>query len=206
MSLANLSATNEMSYNYTMLSTLTKSFIEKPKEMCFEGEDKDEEILYVFRKALITNMRWVAFTALLLIVPVFFNTLLSDLSAASSNFINTRIVIILNAFWFLFTLGFAFERFINWFFTVHIITSKRVVDMDFDSILHRNISEAPLRNIEDITFTVAGALQTIFNYGTVSVQTAAEQREIEFVQISNPSKIQDILSDLVSEVKGDYNS
>jgi hypothetical protein len=95
-----------------------------------------------------------------------------------------------------------FERFLNWFFNIHIITNKRVVDMDFDHLLHRNISEAPLRNIEDITYSVSGAIQTVFNFGTVTVQTAAEQRELEFNRVAEPAKIQDLLSDLVSSVRG----
>jgi hypothetical protein len=94
-----------------------------------------------------------------------------------------------------------FERFLNWFFNIHIITNKRVMDMDFDHLLHRNISEAPLRNIEDITYTISGAIETVFNFGTVSIQTAAEKRELEFYQVADPAKIQDLLSDMVSNAR-----
>ena len=76
--------------------------------------------------------------------------------------------------------------------------------MDFNNILHKKISEAPLRNIEDITYDTKGSLQTIFDYGNVHIQTAAETREFEFENVAKPGKIQDILSDLVSNVKGTY--
>ena len=112
-----------------------------------------------------------------------------------------RIVFIINAFWYVFTFGYIFERFINWFFNIHIITDKRIVDMDFDHLLHRNITDAPMRNVEDITYTISGAIQTTFNFGDVSIQTAAEQRELEFHQVANPAKIQDILSDLVANYR-----
>ena len=180
--------------------------MEKPSKICFEGEDNNEEILFIFRKAVITNVGWALFGLVLLLVPFIFNSLLLQ---AVDNFPNTfsnSTIFIVNAFWFIFTIGYLFERFLNWFFTVHIITNKRVVDMDFDHLLHRNIAEAPLRNIEDITYTVTGSLQTVFNYGTVTVQTAAEQRELEFATVANPAKIQDLLSDLVSEVKHDHGS
>jgi len=193
-----------MRYNNSMLSTLINSFIKKPEKMYFEGEDGDEEILYVFRKALITNLGWTLLVILLIFVPTSFNGFLASVQAKIPLVVTPTFIFIINALWYLFVFGYAFERFLNWFFNVHIITNKRVVDMDFDHLLHRNISEAPLRNIEDITHTIKGISQTIFNFGDVSVQTAAEKRELEFINVANPAMIQDLLSDLVSEVKGIY--
>lgn len=73
--------------------------------------------------------------------------------------------------------------------------------MDFSGFLYRNISEAPLRNIEDITHRMSGISATIFNYGDVLIQTAGETREFDFTSVPNPIKVQDIISDLVSEIK-----
>jgi len=184
-----------------MSSIWTNSFIKKPKKMSFEGEDNDEEILYVFRKALITNTSWLVMSAFLLLAPVVFNSFVLYAIREFPGIFSPKMIFIINAFWYVFTFGFMFERFLNWFFNIHIITNKRVVDMDFDHLLHRNISEAPLRNIEDITYTISGAIETVFNFGTVSIQTAAEKRELEFYQISNPAKIQDLLSDMVADMR-----
>ncbi len=189
-----------------MVDVLLKSFVANPKGVCFEGEDRDEKILYIFRKAVITNVGWLFFGGILFVMPVFFSPYLNGVSESYPNIINERIVFIVNMFWYIFTFGYVFERFLNWFFNIHIITDKRVVDMDFDHLLSRNISEAPLRNIEDITFTMTGTAQTLFNYGCVTVQTAAEKRELEFTDIARPARIQDLLSDLVSKVKSDLNS
>lgn len=185
-----------------MLDTWTNSFIKKPQKMSFEGEDGDEEILYVFRRAVITNLGWLATSVFLLVAPVVFNSLIVYVSREYAQLFRPSFIFIINVFWYIFTFGFMFERFLNWFFNIHIITNKRVVDMDFDHLLHRNITEAPLRNIEDITYSVSGAIQTVFNFGTVTVQTAAEQRELEFNRVAEPAKIQDLLSDLVSSVRG----
>ncbi|MFC1722021.1 PH domain-containing protein [Patescibacteria group bacterium] len=189
-----------------MLATLTNSFIDKPKKIKFEGEDNDEEILYVFRKAPITNVGWIFTSIILLLAPLVFNTFLLSLYEQFPGLVKPFHVFILNAFWYVFSLGYAFERFLNWFFNVHIITNKRIIDMDFDHLLHRNVSEAPLRNIEDITYTVTGTLQTLFNFGSISIQTAAEKRELEFYEIANPAKIQDLLSDLVSAKRGPHGN
>jgi len=71
--------------------------------------------------------------------------------------------------------------------------------MDFHGILFRNISEATLANVEDVTHTVSGTLQVVFNYGDVIVQTAGEQREFDFESVPSPARVQDIISDLVAQ-------
>ena len=45
--------------------------------------------------------------------------------------------------------------------------------------------------------------QVIFHYGDVAIQTAAEAREITFENVPNPDRVQDIISDLISEIKGE---
>lgn len=185
-----------------MLDTLTNSMLEKPDDTDFEGKDGDEEILYVLRRATITNAGWIMIGVVLLLAPLGFNTIIIEINKQFPNLITTTLAFIINLFWYIFALGYIFERFINWFFNVYIISNKRVVDMDFNYLLRRNISEAPLRNIEDVTYTVSGTLPTVFNYGDISIQTAAEKREIEFEAVYDPGKVQDILSDLVSLKKG----
>ena len=61
-------------------------------------------------------------------------------------------------------------------------------------------------NIEDVTSNVAGALGVTFNIGALYIQTAAEKREFEFGGVDDPSRIRDILSDLVAKVKHHGNN
>lgn len=185
-----------------MLDTLTNSMLEKPENTNFEGEDGDEEILYVLRRAAVTNLGWIVTGIILLLAPLVFNSYIIVVNKQFPHLITPTLAFIINGFWYIFSLGYIFERFINWFFNVYIISNKRVVDMDFNYLLRRNISEAPLRNIEDVTYTVSGTLPTVFNYGDISIQTAAEKREIEFESVYDPGRVQDILSDLVSLKKG----
>lgn len=183
---------------------MLSSFAENPQKMAFEGEDHNEKILYVLRRAFITNIGWLTAAIALFFIPIAINALLLRYNINNPGAIRPGFVLVINSFWYLFVFGFIFERFLNWFFNVYLITNQRVIDMDYTHLLNREISEAPLRNIEDITHTVMGTFSTIFNIGNVSIQTAGERREIEFELIARPAKVQDILSDLVSEVKGYY--
>jgi len=175
-----------------MLKTLTRSILQKP-EMTFYGEDRGEKILYVFRRGIITNIGWFLTVTIMLFAPSAINYTFSEMPI--------KFIILVNAFWYLITCGIFFERFLNWFFNVYIITNKRIIDMDFDHLLHKNISEAPLRNVEDITYEAKGMFQTLFHLGDIYIQTAAEKREFTFENVANPRYVQDLLSDIVAGVK-----
>ncbi len=78
------------------------------------------------------------------------------------------------------------------------------MDIDFRGLTYKNISEAPIKNIEDVTSNVSGFFGTTFNYGYVDIQTSAEKREFEFENVTNPAKIRDLISDLVEKVKNGH--
>ena len=175
-----------------MISKLFHSFEADTKGICFQGMDDDEQVLYVLRRHFITNLTWIVLTFLFLFVPILVSAVL----------LPSKFIFSASMFWYLFVFGFVIERFLHWFFNIFIITTKKIVDMDFFNLLNRNISETPLRNIEDVTYEITGLPGIVFNYGTVTIQTAAEKREFEFEHLSNPAKIADIVSDLVKGVKG----
>ena len=177
------------------------SSIWHPKKCSFYGIDKDEEILLLLRRDLITNLGWVVLAVLFIFAPFLTASVAMLLNVNLLNTIPAGFYITVNLFWYLFTFGYIFVNFINWFFNVHIVSSKRIIDMDFHGVLYRNISDAPLANIEDVTHTIGGAAPILFNYGDVHIQTAAEQRQFEFERIPEPARIQDFISDLVTEIR-----
>ena len=96
-------------------------------------------------------------------------------------------------------MGYALESFLTWFFNVFIVTDERLIDVDFLSLIYKNITAAKLDNIEDITAETGGAIRSIFNFGTVKVQTAGSQPEIEFEDVPQPAKVTRLLNELLLE-------
>lgn len=184
-----------------MVGLLFRSSFKDPVNCKIEGEDADEKILYIFRRAFITNLDWIFITLVLTLTPVVANIILLAAGGSARELISPFFAFSLNIFWYLFVFGFAFQNFLNWFFNLYVITDKRIMDLDFVGLLHKNISETSLHNIEDVTSTVSGALKITFNYGNVFIQTAGENREFEFHDVANPSKVRDILSDIVVSIK-----
>ncbi len=99
--------------------------------------------------------------------------------------------------WYTIIIGYALEKFLMWFFNIYIVTDERVIDVDFYNLLFKRISEAKLENIEDITFSNSGILQSIIDYGEVRIQTAAEIPQIEFENVPHPEKVAKFLSEML---------
>lgn len=183
------------------MTALMGQFIREPKGVHFDGQDNEEKILLFLRQHFIVNIKWVFITALLIFALPVFDYLLSLGNTSLDQLMPARYLFVVRLLLALFTFGYFFENFLTWYFNNYVVSDKRVVDIDFYGLIHRRFSEAPLRNVEDITNQISGFGQVIFHYGDVSIQTAAESREITFENVPDPDKVQDIISDLISAIK-----
>ncbi|MFA5776678.1 MAG: PH domain-containing protein [Patescibacteria group bacterium] len=185
------------------MTALLGHFIREPRGVHFDGQDNEERIILFLRQHFIVNIKWVFITAVLFFIIPIFDFLLGFGGTSVSQIMPGKYYFVLRFLLALFTFGYFFENFLSWYFNSYIVTNKRVVDIDFYGITHRRFSEAPLRNIEDITNNISGFGPVVFHYGDVSIQTAAEAREITFENVPNPDRVQDTVSDLISKIKGE---
>lgn len=68
-------------------------------------------------------------------------------------------------------------------------------------LFHRHASELHLSNIQDITSDTEGFLHTMFNYGHVYIQTAAEEERFTFKDVPEPDQVKDAILKLVETNK-----
>ena len=160
-----------------------------PNVLTFAEKTEDEIILVGLRSHWFTNVSWVITAFIMFIIPTFLRFIPTHLFAP-----NLQIILIFS--WYLMTFAFSFEKFLSWYFDLYFITNKRIVDIDFNNLLDKKFSEADIDRIQDVTSRISGVSQTIFNYGTVLIQTAAEQNEIIFEKVKNPEKVVKILQEL----------
>lgn len=171
-----------------------KSFIPKPNKISFEIQDHDEKIILVLRQHPITQIKSIAF----LFFAFFFVPWLVQVSGLLS-FLPSHFNVAFYIFLFVLFLGMAFRCFLLWFFNVYIITDERIIDVDFLSMIYKNISTAKLENIEDVTKKTSGISASLFDYGTILIQTAATKNEFEFEHVPHPAKVVKLLNELVIE-------
>ena len=61
------------------------------------------------------------------------------------------------------------------------------------------MSEAKVDKIEDVTYNQGGVIKALFDYGNVSLQTAAEQRNFEIKDVPHPNRVVAVLNELKLE-------
>lgn len=176
------------------------AFAINPVGIRFETQQADETVLLFLRQHLVVNVPWVTITLFLVAAPFL---LFGQLAGAIAQVISLPpghfLVAILS--WYLVTFGFAFAGFLKWFFNIYIVTNERIVDIDFLHLLYKQVSEARLINIQDVTYRTGGIVETMFNFGNVFIQTAGTQPNFEFLAIPNPEQVVKIISEAAEEAK-----
>lgn len=68
-----------------------------------------------------------------------------------------------------------------------ISSDKNITLVSQISLFNRKVSELSMANVEDVTARQTGILPTIFNYGTLHIETAGEQNNFIFIYCPNPN-------------------
>lgn len=84
-------------------------------------------------------------------------------------------------------------------FNVFIITDQRIIDVDQRGFFDRIVSETTYEKIQDVSFRIKGMMQTILHYGSVVIQTAGNQANIELHGVKDPEQIHQIIVDIQRE-------
>lgn len=161
-----------------------------PDKVRFETKEKEEKVVLLLRQHPLVNVPWILLVVAMLLAPILVGKL-GILAFFPSGF---ELIIILA--WYLISLAIAMENFLDWFFNVYIVTNLRIVDIDFVNLIYKNVSDANIDKIQDVSYNMGGVIRTIFNFGNVVIQTAAEIEQFEFDAVPNPARVVKILEDL----------
>lgn len=170
------------------------SYVENPQNLRFEGQDSGEQILLLLRAHPVTNLKWIIPVILLFFLPFLIRIVLG-MASIPPDVIPESFSLVLLLFNFLLIMVITFEGYLYWYFNVYIVTNKNIIDVDFHSILYKNIDVAPLRNIEDTSSSMGGILSSIFHYGNVYIQTAGAAKNIDLLDVPKPHHVADFILD-----------
>lgn len=173
-----------------------------PGDVHFQGKADKEEVILFIRKHPVSLLPQFLLMIFFLFAPVVFFIGLRVLGMTGGSAftlgIGGALVFVLLA------ISIGVDTFMKWFYTVSIVTDRRIVDVDFVNILFHRFSETQLKQVQDVTHTVHGVMGSIFDYGSVFIQTAASKPEFEFLDIPKPRDVQDaVLGVLEMKKKGE---
>ncbi len=172
------------------------AFAAFPKSITFDGQDPDEHIVLLVRQHPIVLAPKILVAVLMLILPIILLSLLG-LSGIKITMGDVSFGIGFAIFWAMMIVTVLATSFFKWYFSVNIVTNERIVDIDFEKTYTDSIAQCLLDKIEDTTVSTPGMWAAIFDYGNVFIQTAAEQREFDFINVPRPRDIQDTINDLL---------
>lgn len=164
--------------------------MKKRKKKIFVGQKDDEVVVAVFRK------HWFGFVKPLVFFVIFFIFSLMILWFGWSNPNWPLIIIIIGLSVLVATVSYIVYNWLLWWYDMYLLTNVRVINFDQKSLFHRVVTEAELKNIQDITYEINGFWQTVLNFGAVEILTASSGKNIRFDSISNPHQVQEKIIDV----------
>ncbi|RLC36775.1 hypothetical protein DRH29_03840 [candidate division Kazan bacterium] len=164
----------------------------------FSGQREDEEILMVLNKHWYT----IAMPLAKGIVIIFLSFLIPIWTGFMGTIFSYAAGAIVYYLWIMFWIGYILYEYYQWYRDKFIITDHRIIDIDQKGLFTRRVSEIELDRIQNVTYTVAGFFQTLFNFGTVTIQSAGNN-ELTLRQIADPATYQREITTLVKKVTED---
>ncbi len=171
-----------------------------------------EEILKVVRKHwfIITTQLIGAFmTAIVpLILLGFFVELPKFVGGPEINVANhTPIISFAVATWLLLSTFSGFVVWTHYYLDLWVITDRRIIAIEQIHFFNRNVAIFRLERLQDIEFSIKGLIQTFFNFGKLSAQTAGHvEANFSSYGMPNPDELQNIIQKAMDSRLTDLNN
>lgn len=141
----------------------------------FPGQREGETVELVLRKHWIAHVNVFALFFIFAIIPLVIYGIL--MVRFRESFFN-EITKLTSGVFFIYILAIVIVSYIKWLneeLDVVVVTNERIINLNQINFLSRTISESPLVHIQDVKGHSHGFFCTIFDYGTIEAQTAAEK-------------------------------
>jgi Bacterial PH domain len=182
--------------------------------MLFEKLDleADEEILRIVRKhwfIIVSELITIVVVALMPIILLFIGIeipkILGTVEIPTERY--TAHITFAIAAWLLLSTFSAFVVWTHYYLDLWIITDRRIIAVEQLHFFNRTVAIFRLERLQDIEFSVKGLLQTFFNFGTLSAQTAGHhEANFKSTGMPNPDELQAIIQKAMDARLGELNN
>ena len=151
--------------------------------MDFEGQRSDEEVKYVFRRHSISTIKgwfFMVFMAAIGCLPVIM------WPGDSRMYWAWGVLGIIG----LLGLGYSY---IMWYFSYYMLTNQRLRQVRQKGMFKKTVVDLDLENIMSASYGQHGVFATMFNYGTILIQTSAG--DLVLSMVSKPETVYNELGD-----------
>jgi len=159
----------------------------------FRGQQEGEQILFVLRRHWFDILQQFFILVILLLILLGGFVLIPPLFPHVTEGSFDPLFLFLQTLFLLFLWIQGFLIWVDYYLDVWIITSERVVGIDQRGLFVRHVSEMPLARVQDVTNTVRGFFPTILNYGNLHIQSAGEDPQMIFRNVSDPYQVRETI-------------
>lgn len=173
--------------------------VKNPANLRISEQKEDEKVHLVLRSHFITNLPWALLVFILLLLPL----IILPITFATLSFIAiSRFTIgMVVAFYYLIVFGYALVNFCLWYFQTTFVTTHRVIDIDLQGILGRNVNEAPLDAVLEVGYNQVGLFASLLDYGDIQLETETRIQNLEVIKAPHPAKTVRMISDLLEKAR-----
>ena len=141
----------------------------------FHGQRSDEHVMALYRQHWLILARAVLIALVSLVIPYFVGSWLHGLWAIGGELVYGL------------ALGlFLWSRLYSFFNTVYILSDQRILSVLQLGFFTRQINEAELNRIQDVSSENKGAWETVFGFGRVIIRTASKESFFVLKNVPDP--------------------
>lgn len=171
------------------------SYLVKPRKIAYDGQLIEETIVLLLRQHPITQVQKLLLFSIGLILPLFL------MRSEWLVFLEFKYILGIFMAWYLVLFGSILNGFLAWYFRIFIVTDHRLIDVDFTSMFHKDITSAKLEDIQEVNFITSGMMASLIDFGTVYIQTSSAIAKVEFESVPHPAEVTMIINEMISHKK-----
>jgi hypothetical protein len=159
-----------------------------------------EHVEMLLRRHPIFLLRNILLFLIMAVAPIAVAFVLQQVvTTLFTNQIFLPIVIIIGSIYYLASWLFFFSTVLDYYLDIWVVTNDRIIAVEQQGLFSRTISEMDLWLVQDVTSEVKGVTATIFSFGLLAVQSAAERARFHFENCHNPNIVRQRILDLADE-------
>lgn len=159
----------------------------------FPGKESDEKVVALVRRHWIVISGDLLVHFIGLIIPAGGLIVLYYFYPSIFETFFYPIVVLLLSLYYLFVCCSLFKKWVDYYYDVWIITDRRLIDVEQKGFFTHLVSELTLDKIQDVSIEIKGMIPSMFNFGNINVQTAAEVEKFSLEKIPAPNQVEALL-------------
>lgn len=159
-------------------------------EYNFRGRRQNERVLLVARYhkwLLMPIVYWWLVTIAVLVVLLYY------LGASPVSSVIAALIILV-------AIIYSFYQWFLWNGGNYIITNQRVIRTEQVNLFKRQIAEAEINRIQEISTEISGPIRTMLGFGTVKIRTSTGSSSVDIEDVANPYDIQQEIARVQQQV------